>query len=55
MKIFKKSHFVAQRIKERVKKRLCLYKILREMLIKDFMKRKKDITFYMNSNYLRKD
>ena len=42
-------------MKERVKKRLCLYKILRKMLIKSFMKREEDITFYINNNYLKKD
>ena len=42
-------------MKERVKERLCLCKILREMLIKSFAKRKEDITFHMNNNYLKKD
>ena len=42
-------------MKERVKERLCLCKILREMLIKNFAKREEDITFHVNSSYLKKD
>ena len=42
-------------MKKRVKERLCLCEILREMLIKNFAKKEEDITSHMNSSYLKKD